>query len=137
MSSRKENDDPWLAHVSRTADRGPRLVLHQVRIRGPDRMTPGLSPGGDRVPTQQDQPSPVDTPEAGRQQQTKQAAAQEPIRHGDGWQILSYMLGGMILYGGIGWVVSHFTGIAILFPLGMILGIGLSVALIIFRFTRT
>ena len=46
------------------------------------------------------------------------------------------MLGGMILYGGIGWLVSHFTGIAILFPLGMILGIGLSVALIIFRFTR-
>jgi ATP synthase protein I len=140
MSSRKENDDPWLAYVSRTADRGPRLVLHQVRIRGLARMTPVPSPGGDRVPTQEDQldqPSPVDTPEAGRQQQTEQAPAQEPIRHGDGWQILSYMLGGMILYGGIGWVVSHFTGIAILFPLGMILGIGLSVALIIFRFTRT
>jgi len=65
--------------------------------------------------------------------------AQEPSspRESDGWQILSYMLGGMILYGGIGWVIAHFTGISVLFPLGMILGIGLSIALIIFRFTRT
>jgi ATP synthase protein I len=64
---------------------------------------------------------------------------QEPrmARQSDGWQILSYMLGGMILYGGIGWLISHFTGIAILFPIGMILGIGLSVAMIIFRFTRS
>jgi F0F1-type ATP synthase assembly protein I len=140
MSSRKENDDLWLAYVSRTADRGPRLVLHQGRIRGHARMTPGPSPGGERVQTQQDQlnqPSPVDKPEASRQQQPEQPPTQEPIRQSDGWQILSYMLGGMILYGGIGWVVSHFTGIAILFPLGMILGIGLSVAMIIFRFTRT
>ena len=64
---------------------------------------------------------------------------QEPriAREGDGWQILSYMLGGMILYGGIGWLISHFTGISVLFPIGMILGIGLSVAMIIFRFTRS
>jgi ATP synthase protein I len=47
------------------------------------------------------------------------------------------MLGGMILYGGIGWLVSRWTGIAILFPLGMILGIGLSVALIVYRVTRS
>jgi F0F1-type ATP synthase assembly protein I len=64
---------------------------------------------------------------------------QEPprLRESDGWQILSYMLGGMILYGGIGWLIGHWTGISILFPLGMILGIGLSVAMIIFRFTRS
>ena len=64
---------------------------------------------------------------------------QEPprLRESVGWQILSYMLGGMILYGGIGWLIGHWTGISILFPLGMILGIGLSVAMIIFRFTRS
>jgi ATP synthase protein I len=60
-----------------------------------------------------------------------------PPRESDGWQILSYMLGGMTLYGGIGWLVGRWTGITLLFPLGMILGIGLSVALIIFRFTRS
>ena len=64
---------------------------------------------------------------------------QEPPqpRESDGWQILSYMLGGMILYGGIGWLVARWTGIAVLFPVGMILGIGLSIALIIYRFTRS
>jgi ATP synthase protein I len=63
---------------------------------------------------------------------------QEPgqPRESDGWRIVSYLLGGMILYGGIGWLIAHWTGIAVLFPLGMILGIGLAVAMIIFRFTR-
>jgi ATP synthase protein I len=60
-----------------------------------------------------------------------------PARESDGWQILSYMLGGMILYGGIGWLAGRWTGIAVLFPIGMILGIGLSIGLIIFRFTRS
>jgi ATP synthase protein I len=51
----------------------------------------------------------------------------------DGWRILSYMLGGMTLYGGIGWLISHFTGISVLFPVGMIVGIGLSIVLIVYR----
>jgi len=85
------------------------------------------------VPDQQAQ---LDQPDAGRRP-TEQAQAPRAPRESDGWQILSYMLGGMLLYGGIGWLVSHWTGISIIFPLGMILGIGLSVAMIIFRFTRT
>jgi ATP synthase protein I len=60
-----------------------------------------------------------------------------PPRESDGWQILSYMLGGMILYGGAGWLIGRWTGLAYLFPIGMILGIGLSIAMIIFRFTRS
>lgn len=55
----------------------------------------------------------------------------------DGWRILSYMIGGMVLYGGIGWLIGHWTGITILFPLGMILGIVLSVVGVIFRYTRS
>jgi ATP synthase protein I len=62
---------------------------------------------------------------------------QRPPQERDGWRILSYMLGGMLLYGGIGWLIGHWTGLAILFPLGMILGIGLSIAMIIFRVTRS
>ena len=78
----------------------------------------GFKPGGDRGPGQE----PPQPPQP---------------RESDGWQILSYMLGGMIFYGGIGWVAAHYTGISVLFPIGMILGIGLSVAMIIFRFTRS
>jgi F0F1-type ATP synthase assembly protein I len=60
-----------------------------------------------------------------------------PPTERDGWRILSYLLGGMILYGGIGWLVGRWTGISVLFPLGMLLGLGLAVAMIIFRFTRS
>jgi F0F1-type ATP synthase assembly protein I len=104
-------------------------------------MTTGPSREGDRVQGQQrqlDQPGRVDEREARRQEpETEPERPSRPAREADGWQILSYMLGGMILYGGIGWLISHWTGIAVLFPLGMILGVGLSVAMIIFRFTRT
>jgi hypothetical protein len=58
-------------------------------------------------------------------------------RERDGWRILSYMLGGMILYGGIGWLIGKWTGISVLFPVGMILGIALSIVLIVFRVSKT
>lgn len=86
---------------------------------------------------QMEQARQLDEPAAGRQERRTEQEPARPARESDGWQILSYMLGGMILYGGIGWLISHWTGIAVLFPLGMILGVGLSVAMIIFRFTRT
>ena len=68
---------------------------------------------------------------------SEQGPAHPPPRESDGWRILSYMLGGMILYGGIGWLVGKWTGISVLFPVGMILGIGLSIVLIVFRVTKT
>jgi ATP synthase protein I len=66
-------------------------------------------------------------------------SAQEPRppSERDGWRVLSYMLGGMVLYGALGWLVGHWTGITILFPLGMILGIVLSIVMIAFRYSRS
>jgi len=58
-------------------------------------------------------------------------------RESDGWRIVSYMFGGMILYGGIGWLIGHWTGLDFLFPVGMLVGLALSIALIIFRVTRS
>jgi ATP synthase protein I len=74
---------------------------------------------------------------AGQAGSSDPAQEPRPPQERDGWRILSYMLGGMLLYGGIGWLIGHWTGLAILFPLGMILGIGLSIAMIIFRVTRS
>jgi ATP synthase protein I len=54
-----------------------------------------------------------------------------------GYTYLSYLIGGMLLYGGIGWLVGRWTGEPVLFPVGMIVGLALSVALIIFRVTRS
>lgn len=57
-------------------------------------------------------------------------------REGTGWAIVSYLIGGMVLYGGIGWLVGRWTHIEALTGVGIVVGIGLSLALIIYRFTR-
>ncbi|MGB6454570.1 MAG: hypothetical protein WBH47_08775 [Streptosporangiaceae bacterium] len=65
------------------------------------------------------------------------APEQPPPRADDGWRVFSYMIGGMVMYGGLGWLIGHWLGISILFPLGMLLGLVLSILMIIFRFTRS
>jgi ATP synthase protein I len=69
----------------------------------------------------------------------RDGAAPEPAspNETDGWRYFSYMIGGMVFYGGVGWLIGRWTGIPILFGLGMVLGIVLSVVMIIFRFTRS
>ncbi len=57
-------------------------------------------------------------------------------REGTGWAIVSYLIGGMVLYGGIGCLVGKWTHIEALTGVGIEVGIGLSLALIIYRFTR-
>ena len=66
-----------------------------------------------------------------------QSPDQPQLREHDGWRVLSYLLGGMLIYGGLGWLVGHWTGISVLFPLGMILGLGLGIATIVFRYAKS
>jgi ATP synthase protein I len=55
-----------------------------------------------------------------------------------GWAIFSYMIAGMIFYGGAGWALGHWViHSALLFPLGMVFGLALSITLIILRFGRS
>ncbi len=49
--------------------------------------------------------------------------------------MVSYLVGGMALYGGIGWLIGRWTDVPVLFPIGMLLGLALALALVIFRFT--
>jgi ATP synthase protein I len=53
-----------------------------------------------------------------------------------GWSILSYMITGMILYGGIGWLIGRWTHVAVLFPVGMLVGLGLALTMVILRYGR-
>jgi ATP synthase protein I len=55
----------------------------------------------------------------------------------DGWTLFSYLIAGMAVYGGIGWVVGRWTHTALYFPLGMLVGLALATALIIFRYGRS
>jgi ATP synthase protein I len=67
----------------------------------------------------------------------KRAAAQGRAQGLEvGWTVFSYLLAGMAAYGIIGWLVGRAVHVALLFPLGMLLGLGISIGYIIYRFGR-
>jgi hypothetical protein len=51
-----------------------------------------------------------------------------------GWAVFSYLLSGMFAYGAIGWLIARATHITILFPVGMLVGLGISIGFIIYRY---
>jgi ATP synthase protein I len=117
MSSRTEKDDPWRHLSFRTADRGPWLGL------------PRASPAAARCLMADDRgparPGNKDRDGTGRKQDENA-----------GWTIFGYLISGMTVYGGIGWLVGHWTHVSVLFPLGMLVGLGLAIVLIIYKYGR-
>jgi ATP synthase protein I len=65
-----------------------------------------------------------------------QGSADDSLTVGSGWNVFSYLIAGMLTYGGLGWVIGHFTHIQLLFPIGMLIGLAISVGWIIHRYGR-
>ncbi|HSO68723.1 MAG TPA: hypothetical protein VLQ67_03700 [Arachnia sp.] len=61
-------------------------------------------------------------------------APEGPSRSDDGMLVLSYLLSGIIFYGGLGWVGDYLLHTSWLLPLGLILGLVTSIYLIIKRY---
>jgi F0F1-type ATP synthase assembly protein I len=55
----------------------------------------------------------------------------------DGLTVFSYLISGMVVYGGLGWLIAHWTGLSLIFPLGMLFGLGLTIWLVIYRYGRS
>jgi ATP synthase protein I len=55
----------------------------------------------------------------------------------DGWRVFSYLVGGTALYAAIGWGLDRWLGTAFFLPVGLVLGAGLAVLLVIFRYSRS
>ena len=67
----------------------------------------------------------------------KQAGAQGRAQGLEtGWTVFSYLLAGMAAYGIIGWLIGRAVHISLLFPIGMLVGLGISIGYIIYRFGR-
>ena len=64
------------------------------------------------------------------------AKADNQISKSTGYTVLSYLIAGMLAYGGIGWLIGHFTHLSMLFPAGMLVGLAISVGWIIYRYGR-
>lgn len=58
------------------------------------------------------------------------------LTKGTGYTVFSYLIAGMLAYGGIGWLIGHFTHVSLLFPIGMLVGLAISVGWIIYRYGR-
>lgn len=55
-----------------------------------------------------------------------------------GWRIFGYLVSGMAVYGGIGWLVGRWVGNQPLcLAVGMVAGLALAIALIVFRYGRS
>ena len=67
----------------------------------------------------------------------KQAAARGRAQGLEtGWTVFSYLLAGMAAYGIIGWLIGRAVHVSLLFPIGMLVGLGISIAFIIYRYGR-
>ena len=53
-----------------------------------------------------------------------------------GWTVFSYLLSGMAAYGLIGWLIGRAVGVSLLFPIGMLIGLAISLGFVIWRYGR-
>src|SRR5215470_12297969 len=53
-----------------------------------------------------------------------------------GWTVFSYLLSGMAAYGAIGWLIGRAVHVPLLFPIGMLVGLAISIGFIIYRYGR-
>ncbi len=56
---------------------------------------------------------------------------------GAGMTIVSYLIAGMVAYGGIGWLIGRAVHLPVLAPVGMVAGLTISMGLIIYRYGRS
>jgi ATP synthase protein I len=50
--------------------------------------------------------------------------------------VFSYLLAGMAVYGAIGWLIGRAVHVSLLFPIGMLVGLAISLGFIIYRYGR-
>ena len=74
---------------------------------------------------------------ASRQGAKRKTAAQGRAQGLDvGWTVFGYLISGMLAYGLIGWLIGRAVHVELLFPIGMLVGLAISIGYIIHRFGR-
>lgn len=54
----------------------------------------------------------------------------------ESWSVFGYLISGMAVYGGIGWIAGRLTHLSFLFPVGMLTGLILGIVLILYRYGK-
>lgn len=61
-------------------------------------------------------------------------AGQGPTGPGDAWSIVAYLLSGMLLWGGAGWLLDRWLGTSFLVLIGLLIGTAAAIYLVYIRF---
>ena len=103
-------------------------------------MTSGGRPAGQDGPGRSQRPgehSPSERSAGERGAGGHGAGERGPGEQNAGWSVFSYLISGMAVYGAIGWLVGHWTHLPLLFPLGMLAGLGVAILLIVLKYGRS
>jgi len=71
---------------------------------------------------------------------TRDAAARKTVAESRaqglsvGWTVSGYMVSGMLAYGLIGWLIGRAVHVSLLLPVGMLVGLTISIGFIIYRY---
>jgi F0F1-type ATP synthase assembly protein I len=52
----------------------------------------------------------------------------------EGWAVLSTLISGFVIFGGIGWVLDQWWGTRLMTPIGLVVGMGLSIYAVVMQF---
>jgi F0F1-type ATP synthase assembly protein I len=52
----------------------------------------------------------------------------------EGWAVMTTLIGGFIVWGGIGWLLDHWIGTRFLTPVGLVVGMALGIYAVVARF---
>lgn len=58
----------------------------------------------------------------------------EPSGYTDGMRVLSMLIAGVLLYGGLGWLIDHFLRTTLFLPIGIILGMAGAIYMTVKRY---
>ncbi len=50
------------------------------------------------------------------------------------WNVVSYLISGPVMFGGIGWALDHWLGTGFFVPVGILTGMAVSLYLVWFRY---
>ncbi len=67
---------------------------------------------------------------------TRAAARQSSRGADEGWAVLSTLMSGFVVFGGVGWLLDHWWGTRLITPIGLIVGMGLGIYAVVMQFGR-
>jgi ATP synthase protein I len=76
------------------------------------------------------------TPDGGQDRGGEPAGGSASSGHNEGWSVFGYLISGMAVYGGIGWIAGRLAHLSFLFPVGMLTGLILGIVLILYRYGK-